>query len=70
MKTLTRSLALVVFLVSFKVTLACSGTITPADRGAAYAAFAKDHKFKCAAYGFDVSSGLSPVVPEMAESCD
>lgn len=44
-------------------------SVTPQDRAKMYQIFAKDHKFKCSAYHFDLSANLTPEVPEMTEVC-
>lgn len=50
--------------------LLCScASVTKEDRAIMYASFAKDHKFKCSAYQFDLSAGLVDDVPTMTEVC-
>lgn len=53
----------------FVLMLSGCASVTPQDRAEAYRYFAKDVKFKCAAYHFDLSANLTPEVPEMTEVC-
>jgi hypothetical protein len=43
--------------------------VTPDDRAQAYMAFARDVRFKCSAYHFDLSANLVKEIPEMTEVC-
>lgn len=47
----------------------CGGTITQQDRADVYRIFAVEHRFKCAAYHFDLSANLTYEVPEMTKAC-
>jgi len=53
------------------VILCLSGcaAVTPEDRAQLYTAYAKDIRFKCAAYHFDLSANLVKEVPQMTEVC-
>jgi hypothetical protein len=43
--------------------------ITPEDRAEAYRAIAAEIETKCKVYHFDLSSNLTPEVPEMTKVC-
>lgn len=49
--------------------LSSCASVTPSNRAAMYQTFAKDHNFKCQAYYFDLSTGLTLKVPEMEKVC-
>lgn len=53
----------------FILLLSGCATVTQSDRAAMYKGFAADHKFKCKAYRFDLSTGLTLQVPEMEAIC-
>lgn len=43
--------------------------VTPEDRAQMYEVYARDVRFKCAAYHFDLSANLVKEIPAMTEVC-